>query len=59
VPGGSVVSWVGTPFFTLQTNADMSAADWVDYGGSAVSANGTNSITFPPSSGGLFFRLRD
>ena len=59
VPGGSVVSWVGTPFFTLQTNADLSAADWVDYGGSAVSANGTNSIIFSPSSGGLFFRLRD
>src|ERR1019366_2088530 len=58
-PDGSVISWVGMPFFTLQTNADLTNTNWVDYDGSAVNANGTNSITFPLASGCLFFRLRD
>lgn len=57
--GGAVVSWPGTDFFTLQTNANLAAGDWVDYGGPAVSANGSNTVTFPPIRSPLFFRLRD
>jgi len=55
--GGSVmVSWPG-PGGTLQTNADLSTANWGVYGGTVSSSGGTNSVTLPPTGGSLYFRL--
>jgi hypothetical protein len=58
-PVGMVVSWVGTPFFTLQTNADLRTGDWEDFGGTVLSVSGTNSVALPSVPSPLFFRLRD
>ncbi len=58
VTGGFTTYWLGPPFFTLQTNADLTTTNWVDCGSAVVSVNGTNSIAFPPANQ-LFFRLRD
>jgi sugar lactone lactonase YvrE len=54
--GSLVISWPGSGF-TLQTNADLTTANWGNYGGLITSGSGTNSVTLPPSGGALFFRL--
>lgn len=51
-----VVSWPGT-FGLIQTNADLTTTNWGYYGGTVSTSNGTNSVTFTPGSGNLFFRL--
>jgi hypothetical protein len=55
---GVVVSWPGS-FGILQTNASLTAPNWVNYGGAVTNSNGTNSVTFTPSAATLFFRLTD
>ncbi len=52
-----LVSWPATGSFTLQTNADLTAAHWGNYGGTINVGGGTNSAAFPPGPGNLFFRL--
>lgn len=58
--GNSVmVSWLVTAGYTLQQNNNLSApAGWTASTYSITSANGTNSITFTPPPGNLFFRLK-
>ena len=51
-----VISWPG-PGGTLQTNSDLTTANWGVYGGAVTSGNGTNSVTLLPSGGSLYFRL--
>jgi sugar lactone lactonase YvrE len=51
-----LVSWPG-PGGTLQTNADLSTANWGVFGGTVNNSGGTNSVTLPPSGGSLYFRL--
>jgi len=53
----AVVFWPTNSAFTLQTNANLSTANWGDYGGTINTANGTNSVTIAPLAGKLFFRL--
>ena len=53
-----VVSWPATGSFTLQTNADLTATNWFNYGGTINTGSGTNSASFPPAPGNLFFRLK-
>jgi hypothetical protein len=53
-----IVSWPNTASVTLQTNSDLaSPATWNACGGTVTTAGGTNSITFNPPAGTLFFRL--
>jgi streptogramin lyase len=54
---GVVISWPSVGSYTLQTNANLAASNWVGYGGAISTSNGTNSVTFTPSAGKLFFRL--
>lgn len=56
-PGSVVVFWpvLGNP--TLQTNGDLTTTNWVNYGGTITTANGTNNVTVTPPPGNLFFRL--
>jgi hypothetical protein len=58
--GAAVVSWpdsVYTNIFTLQTNGDLTTANWAN-AGLPVNDNGTNqSVTITPLSTNLFFRL--
>lgn len=58
-PAGVMVFWPGAAVFTLQTNADLAAGNWADFGGAAAFSNGTNRVTFPSAAGQLYFRLRD
>lgn len=53
-----VVSWPG-PFGTLQTNGDLTPANWGYYNGAVTTSNGTNSVTLAPLAGHLYFRLTD
>ena len=58
-PNTVLVSWPATGSYVLQTNAFLSAPNWVDYGGPVTTSNGISSTTITmPSSGFLFFRLR-
>ena len=52
-----VVSWPSLGSYTLQSNADLTTTNWVNYGGAVTTSNGTNSVTIPPPVGNLFFRL--
>ncbi|MGA9778380.1 MAG: choice-of-anchor tandem repeat GloVer-containing protein [Limisphaerales bacterium] len=52
-----VVSWPDIAGYILQTNGNLSTADWVAYGGTVTTANGTNTATITPPTGNLFFRL--
>ena len=52
-----VVSWPSLGSYTLQSNADLTTANWVNYGGAFTTSNGTNSVTISPPVGNLFFRL--
>ena len=53
----AVVFWPTNAAYTLQTNADLSTANWGDYGGTINTVNGTNRVTITPATGYLFFRL--
>ena len=57
-PDSVVVSWPNTGSYTLQTNNNLSTANWSAYGGTVILSNGTNSLTITPPVGDLFFRLR-
>jgi hypothetical protein len=53
-----IVSWPNTATCTLQQNNILTtSAGWATCGYSVSSSNGTNSITFTPPAGNLFFRL--
>lgn len=56
-PDSVVVLWPDIAGYTLQTNGNLSTADWVAYGGTVTTANGTNSVTITPPTGNLFFQL--
>src|ERR1035437_1703518 len=56
-PNSVVVSWPSLGSYTLQSNADLTTTNWVNYGGTVTTSNGTNSVTIPPPVGNLFFRL--
>jgi hypothetical protein len=57
-PNSAVVSWANAGSFTLQTNNNLTTANWLGYGGNIQLNNGTNSITISPAAGNLFFRLK-
>jgi hypothetical protein len=56
-PNGVVVSWPNTGSYMLQTNNNLNTTNWLGYGGTINTANGTNSVTITPPMGNLFFRL--
>ena len=56
-PNSVVVSWPNLGSYTLQSNADLTTTNWVNYGGAVPTSNGTNSVTIPSPVGNLFFRL--
>jgi len=57
--GNSVtVSWPNTGSYTLQTNNNLNTSNWLGYGGTISTVNGTNSVTVTPPTGNLFFRLK-
>jgi hypothetical protein len=56
-PNSVVVSWANTGSYGLQTNNDLTTTNWLGYGGSILSTNGTSSVTISPPVGNLFFRL--
>jgi Concanavalin A-like lectin/glucanases superfamily len=53
-----VISWPNTGSYTLQTNNNLGAANWVGYSGPIANTNGTNSVTIYFPTGNLFFRLK-
>ena len=57
-PNSVVVSWPNTGSFTLQTNSNLTASNWGNFGGTVNSGGGTNSVTIAPPTGNLFFRLK-
>jgi len=57
-PNSVTVSWPNTGSYTLQTNNNLSASNWLGYGGTINTADGTNSVTITPPAGNLFFRLK-
>jgi hypothetical protein len=67
--GAVVVSWPSaatgyaasgnaTSGFVLQTNSDLTTANWGDYSGPVDSNGGINSVSLNKSAGSLFFRLK-
>ncbi len=52
------ISWPSSGSFTIQTNGNLAATNWVNYGGLVNNTAGTNSITISPPAGNLFFRLK-
>lgn len=52
-----VVSWPATGSYTLQTNGDLTTANWGNYRGTITTNNGAISAAVAPSPGSLFFRL--
>ena len=57
-PGSVLVSWPGA-YGTLQTNATLAVSNWGDYGGTVNNGGGTNTVTWTPAAGNIFFRLRN
>ena len=57
-PNSVVVSWPNTGSYLLQTNNDLNTSNWLGYGGTINTSNGTNSVTITPPMGNLFFRLK-
>jgi hypothetical protein len=57
-PNSVVVSWASTPASTLATNASLNTTNWVTYGGTVSTSDGTNNVTITPAAGRLFFRLK-
>ena len=58
-PNSVVVSWPNTGSYTLQTNNNLNTSNWLGYGGTINTVNGTNSVTVTPPTGNLFFRLKN
>jgi hypothetical protein len=56
-PDSAIVFWLANGSYNLQTNGNLAATNWVDYGGTITTSNGTNSVTFTPPKGNLYFRL--
>jgi len=56
-PDSVKVSWPNIGSYTLRTNSNLTTPGWSGYGGTITTANGTNSVTFTPPKGNLFFRL--
>ena len=54
-----LVSWPTSGAFNLQTNADLTTANWGDYSGPVNTTNAVSSLTVSPSPATLFFRLAD
>jgi streptogramin lyase len=54
-----LVSWPTSGAFNLQTNADLTTANWGDYSGPVDTTNAVSSLTVSPSPATLFFRLAD
>ena len=52
------VSWPDTGSYTLQTNNNLNTSNWLGYGGTINTSNGTNNVTITPLTGNLFFRLK-
>jgi hypothetical protein len=53
-----VLAWPSSATgFVLQTNGSLTMPNWANYGGTVQSNQGTNSVTFAPLTGNLFFRL--
>ena len=57
-PNSVVVSWLDAGSYTLQTNNNLNTSNWLGYGGTINTVNGTNSATVTPPTGNLFFRLK-
>lgn len=53
-----LVNWPGS-VGTLQTNANLATGNWADYGGAVSNSGGTNTVTWTPAAGNMFFRLRN
>lgn len=54
----AIVSWLAPATgFLLQTNGNLATSNWVNYGGTIATSNGTYSVTITPPTGRLFFRL--
>jgi hypothetical protein len=49
--------WPDTGAYSLQTNHDLRTTNWIRYGGSITSTNGTNSAVITTLGRNLFFRL--
>ncbi|HVU08758.1 MAG TPA: NHL repeat-containing protein [Verrucomicrobiae bacterium] len=56
-PDTVIVSWPNAGNYTLQTNSDLTTTNWVNYGGTITTTNGTNNLTITVPTGSLFFRL--
>ena len=54
----AVVFWPVVGAYDLQTNSDLSTTNWGDYASALTTINGTNSVVITPSTGNLFFRLK-
>jgi hypothetical protein len=53
-----VLTWPDTGSYTVQTNGDLSSANWMPDGAPVTMAGGTNRLSLTlPASGNLFFRL--
>jgi hypothetical protein len=58
LPAQLVFTWPSSATgFVVQTNGNLSMPNWANYGGTVQSNQGTNSVTFAPLTGNLFFRL--
>ncbi|HWY31504.1 MAG TPA: hypothetical protein VNX46_12150 [Candidatus Acidoferrum sp.] len=53
-----VVSWPATGSFSLQQNNNLDSTGWTTPGYTVTLADGTNSVTFTPSPGNMYFRLK-
>jgi sugar lactone lactonase YvrE len=54
-----LVSWPTSGAFNLQTNSDLTTANWGNYSGPVNTTNAVSSLTVSPSPATLFFRLAD
>jgi len=52
------VAWPGSGSFVLQQNGGLDPAGWTDSSYQVSIADGTNSVTFAPSNGNMYFRLK-
>jgi uncharacterized repeat protein (TIGR03803 family) len=56
--GQLTLSWPASAGgFVLQTNGDLTTANWNVYGGTITTNGGTENVTVTPQEGNLFFRL--
>jgi hypothetical protein len=53
-----VVSWPATGSFFLQQNDNLNPTGWSTPSYTVTLADGTNSVTFTPPPGNMYFRLR-